>query len=205
MSELRQPPKRMTPAEFFDWQVAQDRNYELVDGVPVLAPKAMTGASRRHDTITVNILISLGNQLRGKPCRPHTADMTVTNPNGNVRRPDITIDCKEGPDRSMETVEPRVLVEVLSPSTMAFDRFRKVEEYKTNDAIRVVLLVASETAEVIVWRRMPGSAGPEAWRSEIVEGLEARIALPEIGCELPLSEIYEGTGVTNAPTNRPAS
>ena len=49
MSELRQPPKRMTPAEFFDWQVAQDRNYELVDGFPILAPKAMTGASRRHD------------------------------------------------------------------------------------------------------------------------------------------------------------
>ena len=192
MSEA-QTIKRMTPDEFFVWQAEQDRNYELVDGVPVLAPKAMTGASRRHDIITVNLLRLLGNQLRGKPCRPHTDDMSVRNPNGNLRRPDVIVDCKGGPDRSMETGEPRVLIEVLSPSTMAFDRFRKVEEYKTNASVRVVLLVASETAEVIVWRRT--GEGAASWRSEIVEGLAATIELPEIACELGLGEVSEDTGV----------
>ncbi|MCE7027234.1 Uma2 family endonuclease [Jiella avicenniae] len=189
--------KRMTPDEFFVWQAEQDENYELVNGIPVLPAKAMTGASRRHDIITVNILRLLGNQLRGKPCRPHTDDMTVRNPAGNIRRPDVIVDCKGGPDRSMETGEPRVLFEVLSPSTMAFDRFRKVEEYKTNDGVRVVLLVASESAEVIVWRR--DGEGADAWRSEIVEGLAATIDLPEIGCELALEEVYEDTGVKDGP------
>ncbi|MBO0906013.1 Uma2 family endonuclease [Jiella sonneratiae] len=183
--------KRMTAEEFYAWQLEQDQNYELVDGIPVLPAKAMTGASRRHDIITVNILLLLGNQLRGKPCRPHTDDMTVKNPAGNIRRPDVIVDCRGGPDRSMETGEPRVLVEVLSPSTMAFDRFRKVEEYKTNDGVRVVLLVASESAEVIVWRR----GGEGVWRSEIVEGRDATIALPEIGCDLALAEVYEDTGL----------
>ncbi|NDW07873.1 Uma2 family endonuclease [Jiella pacifica] len=189
--------KRMTPDEFYAWQLDQEQNYELVDGIPVLPAKAMTGASRRHDIITVNILRLLANQLRGKLCRPHTDDMSVRNPNGNLRRPDIIVDCKGGPDRSMETGEPRVLIEVLSPSTMAFDRFRKVEEYKTNDGVRVVLLVASESAEVIVWRR--GGEGADAWRSEIVEGLAATIDLPEIGCELALEEVYEDTGVKDKP------
>lgn len=189
--------KRMTPEEFYAWQREQDQNYELVDGMPVLPAKAMTGASRRHDIITVNILSLLRERLRGKPCRPHTDHMSVRNPNGNLRRPDVIVDCKGGPERSMETGEPRVLVEVLSPSTMAFDRFRKVEEYKANDRVRVVLLVASESAEVIVWRRT--GDGATGWRSEIVEGLAAIIALPEIGCTLSLEEIYEDTGVTNLP------
>ena len=67
-------PKRMTPEEFFEWQARQDKNYELVDGIPVLPIKAMTGATARHDTVTVNAIIALGNQLRGKPCRPRTQD-----------------------------------------------------------------------------------------------------------------------------------
>ncbi|MEF2072839.1 Uma2 family endonuclease [Consotaella aegiceratis] len=184
----------MTPDEFFVWQAERDRNYELVDGFPVLTPKAMTGASLRHDDIVVNVLRLLANQLRGKPCRPHTDDIAVRNPNGNVRRPDILVDCKRGQSRSLEAAEPRVLIEVLSPSTMAFDRFRKVEEYKEHESIAVVLLIASESAEIIVWRRHA-----EGWRSQIVEGLSAEIALPEIDAELPLAEIYEDTGITDPP------
>ena len=46
--------RKMTVEEFFEWQLSQDKNYELVDGVPVLTVKAMTGATSRHDTVTVN-------------------------------------------------------------------------------------------------------------------------------------------------------
>jgi Uma2 family endonuclease len=185
---------RMTADEFFVWQVEQDRNYELVDGVPVLTPKAMTGASRRHDTITVNILLSLGNQLRGRSCRPHTDDIAIRNPNGNVRRPDILIDCRSAPDRSMEVTEPRVLIEVLSPSTTRFDRFQKIEEYKAHAAVAVVLLVDSEAPRVIVWRR--GAQG--LWSSLVVEDAGASIALPEIGAALTLADIYEDAGLPSA-------
>ncbi len=50
------PPKKMTVDEFFEWQQRQDRNYELVDGVPVLPLKSMTGATDQHDRITVNAI-----------------------------------------------------------------------------------------------------------------------------------------------------
>ncbi|MEN3792784.1 Uma2 family endonuclease [Fulvimarina sp. MAC3] len=190
MREARTTPHRMTPDEFFEWQLTQDKNHELVDGIPALPAKAMTGASKRHDIITVNVLAALRQKLRGKPCRPHTDDLTVINPNGNIRRPDVIVDCHRGPDTAMRTEEPRVLVEVLSPSTMAFDRFRKVEEYKTNESVWVVLLIASQSAEIIVWRR-----GENAWASEIVETLDGVVELPEIGCDLTLDEIYEDTEV----------
>ncbi len=68
------PPKKMTVDEFFEWQQRQDRNYELVDGVPVLPLKSMTGATDQHDRITVNAIAALHQRLRGKPCRPKTAD-----------------------------------------------------------------------------------------------------------------------------------
>ena len=59
----------MTPEEFFQRQIGQEDLYELVDGVPVKM-KMMTGAGAQHDLVVVNVIISLGNQLRGGPCRP---------------------------------------------------------------------------------------------------------------------------------------
>src|SRR3954454_7536341 len=143
----------MTPEEFFAWQAKQDRNYELVEGFPVLPLKAMTGATLRHDRVTVNALISLGNQLRGGPCRPTTDDAAIRIPRGNVRRPDLAVDCGPIVDAAMETQEPRLVLEVLSPSTMNIDRFRKLEEYKSHPDIRVIVLAETRSPRVGLWRR----------------------------------------------------
>lgn len=179
--------KRMTVEEFFDWQLRQDKNYELVDGVPVLPLKSMTGATSRHDSLTVNSIIALGYRLRGKSCVPRTADTSIKTFRG-TRRPDVTIECGKPDPRSMAADDPRVVIEILSPSTMRFDRFQKLEEYKAHDRIRVILLVDSEAPQVAVWRR--GDDG--AWAAAEQAGLQQVIALPEIGTELPLAELYEG-------------
>ena len=178
--------RKMTVEEFFAWQAEQDHNYELVDGVPVMTVKAMTGASDTHDTVTVNAIGTLFAQLRGKPCRPKTADTSVRTFRG-TRRPDITIECGKPGPRDMEAADPRVVIEVLSPSTMRSDRFEKVAEYHKHPKIRVILLINTELPSVTVYRR----AG-ERWDVEIVEGLEAVIDLPEIEATLPLSELYLG-------------
>ena len=57
----------MTQDEFLAWQEREDRHYELVDGVPVLPLKMMTGASQAHDRVVVNIIRELANQLRAAP------------------------------------------------------------------------------------------------------------------------------------------
>jgi Uma2 family endonuclease len=182
MAEKQQ--KRMTLDEFFDWQLSQDKNYELVDGVPVMTVKAMTGATRRHDIVTVNAIISLGNQLRGGPCRPQTSDQSVLTFRG-TRRPDITVECGKPHDKSMAVDEPRVVTELLSPSTTRYDRFQKLAEYQQHPAIRVILLVDTEQPRVTVWRRIEA-----LWTSDEAEGLDGVIALPEIKADLPLSELY---------------
>jgi Uma2 family endonuclease len=106
--------RRMSQDEFFAWQERQDQLYELVDGMPVLPLKIMTGASQAHDRVVVNI-----------PCRPTTDDLAVRIPAGNVRRPDVTVECGEAGRRELAVREPRVVIEVLSPSTMTFDRIRR--------------------------------------------------------------------------------
>lgn len=186
MSQALAAERKMTVGEFFDWQQHQDRNYELVDGVPVLPLKSMTGATRRHDMVTVNAIIALGNKLRGTPCRPGTSDQSVLTYRG-TRRPDVSVECGRPGDRSMSASEPRVVIEVMSPSTWRFDRIQKLDEYRQQPVIRVVLLVDTETPRVVVWRR-----DGERWITENAEGLDAVIALPEIGTTLALSELFEG-------------
>jgi Uma2 family endonuclease len=183
MSQTTTTP--MTVEEFFDWQSRQDRNYELVDGVPVMTVKAMTGATDQHDRITVNAIVSLGTRLRGKPCRPKTSDTSVLTWRG-TRRPDITVECGRPDPRSMAADEPRLVIEILSPSTMRFDRFQKLAEYQRHPSIAVILLVDSEKPQVAVWRR-----SGDIWDTVEIEGIEATVDLPEIGTALPLTELYE--------------
>ena len=176
----------MSVEEFFEWQKHQDRNYELRYGIPQLAPKAMTGASDRHDQITVNIISSLHARLRGKPCGPRTADKSLRTYVG-TRRPDITIECGRPDEKSMESDDPRVVFEISSPSTEEFDRVEKLAEYQAHDKIKVIVLVDARKPRSVVWRR-----SDTGWNPEITGGLERVIPLPEIETELPLEEIYEG-------------
>lgn len=176
----------MSVEEFFDWQLRQDRNYELVDGQPLLPMKMMTGATFRHDRVTTNVIGLLYNQLRGKPCRPATDDIALVIPRGNVRRPDILVECGSPDDKAMAAQDPRVVIEVLSPSTMGVDRFRKVEEYKTVAQIHVILLVDTEVPGVLAYRRRDGN-----WIQESYETLDGVIDLPEISARLALNELYE--------------
>jgi Uma2 family endonuclease len=176
----------MTVDEFFEWQLGQEINYELVDGVPVASVKAMTGATDRHDRVTVNAIGTLFQQLRGKPCRPKTDDTSVLTFRG-TRRPDITIECGKPGPRDMAADEPRVVIEVLSPSTTRYDRFQKLAEYQQHPAIRVILIVDTEQPRVTVWRR-----DGEMWKTSEMEGLDATVSLPEIDADLPLSELYLG-------------
>lgn len=180
--------RRMNAEEFFAWQEKQERLYELVDGLPVLPLKMMTGASQAHDRTVVNIIRLLGNQLRRGLCRPTTDDLAVRIPAGNIRRPDVTVECGQAGRRDMTVRDPRVVIEVLSPSTVSFDRFKKVVEYQTLSTLSHILLVDTEAPRIDVLSR----AGGETWSSARHEGLDARVDLPTIEASLELAEVYEG-------------
>jgi Uma2 family endonuclease len=185
MAELKHAA--MNISEFLRWQELQENRYELVDGEPVLH-RMMTGASQHHDLITMNALLLLGTQLRGKRCRPITADVAIQIPRGGLRRADAAVDC--GPLRGRDYVasEPVLVIEILSPSTRQIDRFRKLEEYKSIASMRCVLLVEPSTPSAKLYRR----GDREQWESTDMIGLDAVIPIPELGLELPMHELYEG-------------
>jgi Uma2 family endonuclease len=176
--------RRMTPEEFYRWPGEEGVRYELVDGIPV---KAMTGASRRHYSIVVNALASLAAKLRGSPCRPSTDDIAVAAMNGNIRRPDVSVDCGGMIDTAYEATSPRLVVEVLSPSTRQTDLVRKLEEYKALPSLAYILLVEPDLPRALLWWRAPGSL----WELAQFDGLDGVIDLGAIGTKLAMAELYE--------------
>jgi Uma2 family endonuclease len=177
----------MTPEDFFVWQRDQDELYELVDGQPVPRHRMMTGASMQHDRATVNVIVSLGTQLRGTSCRPTTADIALRTSIRGLRRPDVMVECAPLVPDTYEAREPKLVVEVASPSTTTIDQTRKVEDFKRHPTLASVLLVETLKPQALLYRRLG-----DGWDIETFEGLDAVIALPEIGATLSLAEIYDG-------------
>lgn len=180
------PPalKRMTPEEFYRWPGEEGVRYELVDGFPVTA---MTGASGQHDDIVVNALTALKTKLRGSPCRPSTDDIAIPVMNGNIRRPDVSVDCGDRSRTSFEASLPRLVIEVLSPSTRQTDLVRKLEEYKALPSLAYILLVEPDLPRVLLWWRAPG----DIWELAQFDGFDGVIDLSAIGAELSMAELYE--------------
>ncbi len=178
--------RRMTVEEFFVWQQAQEDRYELVEGVPV---KLMTGASEVHDVVLTNILSALHRQLRGAPCRAATADLAVRTKIRSLRRADVLVTCDNDPPRadSYAARNPRLVVEVLSPSNKGTPWQRKLEEYRRLTGLTYILLVDTEIEQVVFLRK-----SGDQWNHEDFDGREAVIPLPEINCSLAIADVYDG-------------
>jgi Uma2 family endonuclease len=177
-------PRRWTVEEFFAWQEGQSERYELVDGFPI---RMMAGARNVHDDIVVNVLAALRNQLRGRECRPFTGDGALETKPGQIRRPDVGVDCGRRDPNATRAALPRVVVEVLSPTTRDFDTLDKLEGYKIVDSLERIVVIEPNAPEVIVWVRGAG----RNWGRVAFRGLDQAVDMPEIGVTLPLKEIYD--------------
>ncbi|RBP16439.1 Uma2 family endonuclease [Roseiarcus fermentans] len=176
---LRKP---MTLAEFLAWEERQPLRYEF-DGV---GPVAMTGGTAGHSAIQANLAFSLTGRLRGKPCRFHGNDLKFQVADGAVRYPDGMVLCSPV-DRGATVVRnPVVVFEVLSPSTTRTDRLVKAREYQATPSVQRYVMLEQDSVGAVVYAR----AG-DGWTHEILIE-ESTLALPEIGVELPLAELYDG-------------
>jgi Uma2 family endonuclease len=181
----------MEADEFLVWSLDQETRYELVEGVPV---EMMTGASGLHDLIVTNIIAALKSQLRGGPCRPTTADIAVRTRIRSVRRPDVTVTCDPPRGDVYEAIEPKLVVEVLSPSNKGVAWDRKMREYRRMTNMDYILLVDSETVAATLYSR-EGSD----WNDVDGETRDDVLEFPKLGCRLTMTDIYDGTGLTPAP------
>ncbi len=185
-------PRPWSVQEFFSWQEQQPERYELVGGVPV---RLMAGARNVHDDIVVNLVAEFRTRLRGTPCRPFTGDGSVETLPGQIRRPDLGVDCGPRDPNGLSAAEPRLVVEVLSPSTRDFDAFDKLEEYKTLPSLAAILLVEPNAPEIALWHRDADGV----WQRRLVTGLDGTIDLPEFGMTLALADVYDGVAFPARP------
>jgi Uma2 family endonuclease len=146
----------------------------------------MTGASERHDIIVVNIIAGLRGQLRGTRCRPVTDDVAVRTRIKTVRRPEITVTCGEARDNSYEAQEPKMIVEVLSPSNAGVAWQRKLEEYRRLQGLAYILLVDTRRPDATLLQRVATE-----WEPIDADDLGAAFELPAIGCRLAMRDVYE--------------
>jgi Uma2 family endonuclease len=152
---------------------------------------AMSGGTPEHAGITANITRLLGNALADRPCRVYSPDLRVrVQATGLGTYADVTVICgsieldPEDPKRHT-ALNPKVLVEVLSPSTEDYDRGEKLGSYKRIPSLEEVMLVAHDRREVEVVRREADGS----W-SRHIAGEGDDVHLSSIGCRLPVTEIY---------------
>jgi len=134
---LQQQP--MTAAEFLAWDAGQTTRHEFVRGEVF----AMAGGEDRNDTVAGNLYMSLRQHLRGTPCRVYGSDVKLRVEAADCFfYPDLMVTCSAADmaDRLVKR-EPVLVVEVLSPSTAAFDRGDKFAAYRQLPSLREVLLV----------------------------------------------------------------
>jgi Uma2 family endonuclease len=168
--------RALTMEEFLVWERAQPVRYEF-DGTQ---PVAMTGGSPRHGLIIARLITAASNRVKA-PCDVYASDVKVLG-HDRVRYPDVTIAC--GSQDEADSIQPTVVFEVLSPSTSLTDRRVKPYEYRTLPSILAYVIVSQDEPSITILRRSSG------WIEEQVQGRESTLALPEIGIDIPLSEIY---------------
>jgi Uma2 family endonuclease len=174
-------------------QLSPDRKYEYINGVAYM----MSGGSIEHDQIRRNIESALARQLRTGPCRVFGVDVQVllgTKKNGRPHfvYPEATVSCKESDRRRGNTLieAPRVVVEVLSPSTEGRDRGIKFRAYQHCPTIQEIVLVNQYLPYIEVWQRDENQPdNPKAWRYRHYGAGEA-VELTSLNIQISMEEIY---------------
>jgi Uma2 family endonuclease len=181
------PDRWISPELYLEAERRAEHKSEYLDG----RVSALSGASRRHNLIVVNLVRELSQQLRGRPCEVYGSDMRLkVSETGLYTYPDVTVVCGDPrlEDRHADVLlNPTLLVEVLSRTTERHDRGRKAEHYRRIPSLQEYLLVSQTEPHVERYRRH----GEREWLLSEVDGLEATVGLDSIGCRLVLAEVYE--------------
>lgn len=183
------PRHYFTLEEYFALERVGDARYEYWDG----DIHCMSGGSRAHGTICANLVMSLGVSLRGGPCRAFTVDTAILTPSlPPYRYPDASVACGELQFKHVQgldaLVNPTLVVEVLSPTTKARDIGDKFAAYQAIESFREYLLVEQDAPRMTQYVRQTDGM----WKRREVSGLDASVALESVGCELKMSDVYEG-------------
>ena len=205
------PKRYFTPEEYFLLEERSSYKSQYIHGeiFPMgegtgNPPSMMGGAAPAHVLIASNINLSLGSQFRGRPCRVFNSDLSVSVAPGEVYTyPDVVALCGEPryePTHSpISLLNPQLIVEVLSPSTEAYDRGEKFLYYQRLASLTDYVLVAADRMRVEHYTRRDGEWVPAGY-SRPAE----RLTFASLEAELSLADIYDKVDLPAPRGIRPA-
>ncbi|HEX8502186.1 MAG TPA: Uma2 family endonuclease [Pyrinomonadaceae bacterium] len=147
---------------------------------------AMAGASARHNRISLNIAGRLNDLLADDDeCDAFMSDMKVRVAPDLFYYPDVVVACDPPGGDPYFRAEPRIVVEVLSPSTERADRREKLAAYQSCPSVQEYALVSQDGMRVELHRR-----GADGWHAEVFTRPEDSCSFHSIGLTLTLADIY---------------
>ena len=189
----REKAKRYTPEEYLELERLAIVRHEYFEG----EIRQMAGESLKHSQICVNLTGEIRAQLKGKPCQALSPNMKVrAETKGLFAYPDLTVVCGEPVfhDQKRDVLlNPRVIFEVLSPSTERYDRTMKFFKYRHEIAdLTDYVVVSQDSAFVEHYEKQTD----RRWIHTVVGGLENALNIVSIDCRLTLAEIYDRVEIT---------
>jgi len=178
---------RLTPEQYLQAERAAETRSEYYQGHVY----AKSGGSYQHGQIVVNFAGELHATLKKRACSVGISDLRLrVSPDGLYTYPDVVVICghpRFADDQQDTLLNPTLIVEVLSPSTEAYDRGFKSAQYRTIESLEEYVLVSQAEPRVEVFRRQPGSH----WLLSEAVGLEAVARFESLDCSLKLADIYD--------------
>ena len=140
-----------TPEEYFVWEAQQLEKHELING----RVYAMTGGTRNHSDIAGNIMTIFKTHLRGSGCKVYNSDCRINIIGTNdFTYPDLSVTCDQRDKKHpLYITYPCLIVEVLSPTTEAYDRGKKFARYRRNPSLIDYVLVSSEEMAIDIYHK----------------------------------------------------
>jgi Uma2 family endonuclease len=179
--------RTLTREEYLAFERASEQKHEYADGEIF----AMSGGTMEHSLVSANISRELGNALAGRACRVLSSDMRIHIPaTGRYVYPDGSIVCSKPlfcDDTRDTLLNPKVIIEVLSDSSEAYDRGEKFEHYRTVTSLEIYVLASQKKPLLDVFtRELDGRWSLRSY------GPGERAALEPLGCELSVDGAYMG-------------
>lgn len=142
---------QITPEQYFAWEEKQPQKHELING----RAYAMSGGSKNHSLISVRLITLFANHLQDGACEVGNSDLRIKIVGAdNYTYPDISVTCDERDKSASQYITyPRLIVEVLSPSTESYDRAGKFRMYRKNPVLEDYLLVSSTSVEIDLYHK----------------------------------------------------
>ena len=180
-----------TPQDYFAWEELQQERHEYFDGEVY----AMAGGTLVHADIALNIATIVKQNL-ADGCKVRNSDAKVgISEKGPFTYPDVSVSCDDRDRTAQQFIQfPCLIVEVLSPSTEAYDRGGKFRLYRQLISLQEYVLVSSETQSVEVFRRL----GSGRWELTIYNEGDT-VTLESIGLTISLEAFYQNVILVKLP------